>query len=334
MLLKDPLVRLNLNELPFAPLKAVAAAAFRAVKHGNRYPEFDGATLRAALAARLGVPLDWTAVGTGSAGVIQQALIASGQGEVAFGWPSFDAFPEMAKGLRMPVRKVALADGAVDLDRLRQAITSQTTAVIMCSPNTPTGGIVSHEALAAFMRRVPARVIVIIDEAYAEFVQDSARVRALELVRAHSNAVLTRSFSKAYGLAGFRVGYAVAQPTLAQRVRQAGVGFSVPLPAQAAALAALKYPAKMEAGVQAVIRERGRMANSLRLLGTEVREGHANFVWLPVGRRASNLAQALAALHIAVKVFPGQGVRITAGTRRDTRQLIKAWQQLPPQLYK
>jgi len=325
-------VQLKLNELPFAPADDIAAAAIDAVKHGNRYPEFDSAELRAALAKHIGVPVDWVAVGTGSAGVIQQIAIASGRGDIAFGWPSFDAFPEIAKGMHMPVHKVALKDGAVDLDKLLAAITPKTTVVIICTPNTPTGGILKHNDLATFMDKLPKYVVAIIDEAYGEFVRDPQAVRALELVRQYPNAMLTRTFSKAYGLAGFRVGYAVAQPQLAQDVRQAGIFFAVPLPAQAAALAALKHTQEAAERVEAVIAERDRMAQLLREQGAAVMASHANFVWLPVGELAVELTEALAVLGVLIKVFPDEGVRITVGTAGETDALIAAWQQLPAQL--
>lgn len=326
-------VQLKLNELPFPPITEIAEAAIDAVKHGNRYPEFDSSVLRTAIAKHAGVPFDWVAVGTGSAGVIQQIAIASGLGEIAFGWPSFDAFPEIAKGMRMPVRKVPLKNHAVDLDALRKVLTPQTTVVIICTPNTPTGGIIKHEDLAAFMQKVPKHVVVIIDEAYGEFVRDPDAVRALEFVREFPNAVITRTFSKAYGLAGFRVGYAIAQPELAQDIRQAGIFFAVPLPAQAAALEALKHTKEAMARVEAVIAERGRLAQGLKELGMPVHEGHANFVWLPLGERADALVEMLANNGVLVKLFPGEGVRITIGTPEETDELIAALKQLPSALY-
>jgi histidinol-phosphate aminotransferase len=325
-------VQLKLNELPFAPDDDITAAAIDAVRHGNRYPEFDSAKLRAALAQHVGVPVDWVAVGTGSAGVIQQIAIASGQGDIAFGWPSFDAFPEIAKGMRMAVHKVALKGGAVDLDKLLAAVTPSTTVLIICTPNTPTGGILMHDELAAFMEKLPKHVVAIIDEAYGEFVRDPQAVRALELVQQYPNAILTRTFSKAYGLAGFRVGYAIAQPQLAQAVRQAGIFFAVPLPAQAAALTALKHTQAAAKRVETVIAERERMAQLLRKQGATVMASHANFVWLPVGKLAAKLADALAALDVLIKVFPGEGVRITVGTADETDALIDAYQQLPSYL--
>ena len=322
---------LNLNELPYAPCDRVVRAAQQACARANRYPEPDAGTLRAALAERWGVTPDWVVASGGSAAVIQQMMIASGQSEIAFGWPSFDAFPAVATGLRMAVRKVELrGDGACDLKKLRRAITQKTSMVIVCTPNTPTGGIVHHDELADFLKQVPSRVLVLIDEAYGEFVRDDHAVRSLELVRAYPNAVLSRTFSKAHGMAGFRVGYAIAQPELAGKIRQAGIPFSVPLPAQAAALAALANEQESTARIDTVLAERSRLAATLRELGAEVVAGHGNFVWLPVGELAQHVAGVLGSHGVAVKALMPYGVRITVGTEDETDHVINTWKALDP----
>ncbi|HSX27825.1 MAG TPA: aminotransferase class I/II-fold pyridoxal phosphate-dependent enzyme [Candidatus Saccharimonadales bacterium] len=321
-------IRLGLNELPFPPEAAVVKAARRACAGANRYPEWDGASLRTALAKRFRVTMDWVVVAGGSAAVIQQIMIASGQGEVAFGWPSFDAFPAIAEGLRMPVRRVELLDHACDLDKLAKALTPQTSVVILCTPNTPTGGVIAHEVMASFLQRLPSHIIAIIDEAYGEFVRDKTAVRALEFVQRYPNVVMTRSFSKAFGMAGFRVGYAIAQPELAARIISAGVPFSVPLPAQEAALAALQNEEEAVARIEEIIQERHRLTTALRAFNTEVVEGNGNFIWLPLGELAAKVATLLADHGIMVKALMPHGVRITVGTPKETDYLLKAWSKV------
>lgn len=319
-------VYLGLNESPYAPCDRVIQAAHAACNTGNRYPDFNARTLRAALAKRWEVTPDWVIAAGGSANVIMQTMIASGQGEIAFAWPSFDAFPEAAKGLRMPTHLTAINErGAPDLDDILKHTTPKTTMVIVCTPNPPTGGIVTHDELAVFLEKIPSRVIVLIDEAYAEFVRDDDAVRALEFVRNYPNVIMTRTFSKAYGMAGFRVGYGIAQPELAARIIQSGMPFAVPLPAQMAALAALENEAESMSRIDAVLAERDRLVAKLRKLGAEVVVGHGNFVWLPVGELAKQVGERLAKHGVRVKVLMPLGVRISVGTSEETDHLERAW---------
>lgn len=318
-------VRLNYNELPFAPQREILKIAQEYCAYTNRYPEVDTALLRQALAELYEVPIEWIVAGAGSAVVIHQAMIASGQGEIAFAWPSFDAFPYMAAGLGMPVRLTATRDGACDLDDLLQAVTPQTSMVIICTPNSPTGGVIHHDALVDFLKAAPAHLTVLIDEAYYEFARDPDLPRSLELVRTYPNVVFSRTFSKAHGLAGLRVGYAVAQPLLAEKIRQAGVPFAVPVPAQMAALAALRHPRSTERRIAAILRERQRVTEALKQVGTEVVVGHGNFVWLPVGESAAAVAALLMRSGVAVKVHPGLGVRVTIGTQPENTIFLQVW---------
>jgi len=322
----EVLARLNYNELPFSPTDVVVRAAQKYCSDTNRYPEVDSRTLRQALADHHDVPLDWVATGAGTAVVIHQIMIASGQGDIAFAWPSFDAFPPMAAGLRMQAHLTATtADGACDLGELLRAITPQTTMVIVCTPNSPTGGIVRHDELVEFLQAVPSHVTVLIDEAYYEFAQDSDVPRSLELVRQYPNVVMSRTFSKAYGLAGFRVGYAIAQPSLAERIRQAGVPFAIPVPAQMAALEVLQHPADTQRRVATILRERARLAEVLRAQGAPVVVGHGNFVWLPLGKDTSKIGDDLLRRGVAVKIYDGLGLRVTVGTSHENDMFIAAW---------
>lgn len=322
-------VRLNYNELPFTPHELIVQAAQASCDAVNRYPEVDTRTLRQAVADYHQVPFDWVVTGAGTAVVIQQIMIASGQGEIAFAWPSFDAFPPMAAGLRMKAHLTqTTADGACDLYDLLQAITPQTTMVIVCTPNSPTGGIIRHDELVAFIEAVPKHVTILIDEAYYEFASDPHLPRSLELVRAYPNVVLSRTFSKAYGLAGFRVGYGIAQPDLAAKIRQAGVPFAIPVPAQAAALATLQNMDIAHERVGAILHERQRLSEALRKLGAEVVVGHGNFIWLPLGELAADVAQRLLGHDVAVKLYHGLGLRVTIGAPHENDAFLQAWQNV------
>ncbi|NUS42121.1 MAG: aminotransferase class I/II-fold pyridoxal phosphate-dependent enzyme [Mycobacteriaceae bacterium] len=320
----DP-VRADLNEMPFAATESVVTRTRTADWDVNRYPERDAVTLRTALAGHYGLTPDRIVVGSGSIGVIQQAMTAAGPGEIAYGWPTFEAFDHAAQSLRMPVRRVPLYDNACDLRALLAAITPTTAMVIVCTPNSPTGGIVGHDDVAAFLRRVPPRVLVLLDEAYIEFVTDPGHVDSVSLAYQYPNVLVTRTFSKGYGLAGARVGYGIAQPGLARRVRDAGLPFPVPVPCQEAALAALADRRTLRDRVDRIIAERQRLAAGLRDLGTVVVEGHGNFVWLPLGEQAAPVAAALRDHDIRVKPVAGHGIRITVGTPADTAAVHAAW---------
>jgi len=324
---------LQLNEMPFKPHDSVLKAAVEACEHGNRYPtDGDIGALQAALAKRFDVEPDWVAIGNGSLMILHQVMIASGQKELVYPWPSFADFPVLAEGLNMTLKPIELCeDGSCDLDKLAQAITAKTSLVIVCTPNPPVGGVVKHQAVEQFLQKVPARVTVLVDEAYAEFMRDKEGLRSLELVRQYSNVVVSRSFSKAYGLAGFRVGYAIAQPPLATKVRAAGVPrFQISGAAQAAAMAALANQKEMDKRIEAIVTERSRMSKMLRALGVEVVEGHGNFIWLPVGKLAAQVKEKLAAHEVLVHAQVPFGVRVTVGTSEDTDRLQTAWRQADP----
>lgn len=321
------IARLSLNEMPFKPGKKIVEELQASGQTVNRYPEWDAITLRTALADHYSLTPDWVVVGNGSIGVIQQAMVASGQGEIIYSWPTFEAFEIAARALGMPIQRVDLANNACDLNQYAASITEQTSMVIICTPNAPTGGIVHQAELESFIQKVPEDVLVLIDEAYGEFVPSDLAVDALGLVKQHQNVMFTRTFSKAYGLAGLRVGYGIAQPTLADRVSKAGLPFPVAAPFQAAALAALKDRRRMVQYVNRISQERHHLATKLRALGVEVVEGYGNFVWLPVGEQAEAVAHEFRGQGVLIKPVIPYGVRITIGTKSDTETVCRAWTQ-------
>src|SRR6476620_7622387 len=205
--------KLSSNENPYPPLPGVLEAAARAAGQMNRYPDMGNTELYLALSDKLGVATEQLALATGSVGLIYQLVQAYCEpgDEVVYAWRSFEAYPiavtaAAATSVRVPV----LPDGRHDLDAMAAAITDRTKVVLVCTPNNPTGPAVTQAELDAFLAKVPPHVLVVVDEAYVEFVRMDDPVDGVATYRAHSNVVLTRTFSKAYGLAGFRAGYAVA----------------------------------------------------------------------------------------------------------------------------
>ena len=225
----------------------------------NRYPDMGATALYAALGERFGVPVEDLSLATGSVGLIYQLVQAycDPGDEVVFAWRSFEAYPiAVTAAAATPVRVPVLADGRHDLDAMAAAITDRTKVVLVCTPNNPTGPAVTQTELDAFLAKVPSHVLVVVDEAYVEFVRMDDAVDGLATYRAHENVVLTRTFSKAYGLAGFRVGYAVGPAPIAGALRAVSLPFGVSSVAQAAAIASLAAEPQLFERVDALVRER------------------------------------------------------------------------------
>lgn len=322
--------KLSSNENPYPPLPGVVEAATRAVETMNRYPDMGSVALYDALAARLGVPREHLAVATGSVALIYQlfAAFCDPGDEVVYAWRSFEAYPIAvtaagAVSVQVPLR----ADATHDLEAMLAAITDRTRAVIVCTPNNPTGPSVTQVELDAFLARVPAHVVVVVDEAYLEFVRMPDAVDGIATHRAHPNVVLFRTFSKAYGLAGFRVGYAVAQAPVAAALRAVSLPFGVSAVAQAAAIASLEAEAALLERVDALVAERDRIGEGLRERGWSVPEAQGNFVWLALGEASTDFAAAADALGIVVRPFAGQGVRVSIGEPEAGDRLLELGEQ-------
>lgn len=308
--------KLSSNENPFPPLPGVLDAVQAAAADLNRYPSPTAVRLEAALAERCGVAASRVVVGAGSVGLLQQLVaIAAGHGdEVVHAWRSFEAYPiVVAVGGGTGIAVPLAAGGRHDLDAMAAAVTPRTRLVLLCSPNNPTGPALRAAEVGRFLDALPTDVLVVLDEAYVEFVREPAAVRGLELLAAHPNVALLRTFSKAYGLAGMRVGYAVAAEAVASALRQVTVPFTVPAVSEAAALAALAAEPALHAQVDAIVAERERVLAALRSTGLQVPDADGNFVWLPTGARTGELTRACAALALSVRPFGEEGVRITIG---------------------
>jgi histidinol-phosphate aminotransferase len=308
--------KLSSNENPYPPLPGVLAAVADATAVMNRYPDMGCTQLYAELSARLGVPAEHLAAGTGSVAVLYhllQAFCDPGD-EVVYAWRSFEAYPIAvsvtgARSVQVPLT----ADARHDLDAMAAAITDRTRAVIVCTPNNPTGPSVGHVELQAFIAKVPPHVLVVVDEAYREFVRADDQVDALALHREHANVVVMRTFAKAYGLAGLRVGYVVARAGVAAAVRACALPFGVSSVAQAAAVASLDHEVELLARVDALVGERDRVVAGLAESGWSVPQPQGNFVWFALGDRTAAFVAAAEAAGIMVRPFAGEGVRVTIG---------------------
>ncbi len=313
-----PTFKLSSNENPYPPLPGVLAAATEAAANMNRYPDMGALPLLEALSERFGVPVTDLAVGTGSVAVLYHLLQAAcGEGdEVVYAWRSFEAYPIAvqltgATSVRVPLTE----DARHDLKAMEAAITDRTRVVLVCTPNNPTGPAVRRDELVAFLDAVPRNVLVVLDEAYREFVREPEAPDCAELYRDRPNVVVLRTFSKAYGLAGFRIGYAIGHPPVIAAIRKCALPFGVSEIAQAAAIASLHAEKELLERVDGLVAERTRVVDALRAAGWDVPETHANFVWMPLGDETVAFAEALQAEGVSVRPFPGEGARVTIGER-------------------
>ena len=325
--------KLSSNENPFPPLPSVVAAVQAAIAV-NRYPDASSPRLRARLAERFGVTDDAVHIAAGSVSILfQLAQATSGPGdEILFSWRSFEAYPSLASVAGAAAVTVPNdAAGGHDLDAMADAVTERTRLIIVCSPNNPTGPVVTQSGFDAFLARVPADVLVILDEAYAEFVTDPAAVSGAAVIAAgHTNVVVLRTFSKAYGLAGLRVGYGIGDPRILAAARSTGIPLSVTAAAEEAALASLDAEDELLERVRALAAHRDDLAARLRETGWDVPEAQGNFVWLPAGARALEVAAAFEEAGLIVRPFAGDGVRISIGEHEALDAIVRVAASVAP----
>ncbi|MFX4291905.1 histidinol-phosphate transaminase [Streptomyces bohaiensis] len=318
--------KLSSNENPYPPLPGVLERAVAAAGAMNRYPDMACSALLAELADHFGVPVGHIATGTGSVGVAQQLLQATaGPGdEVIYAWRSFEAYPIITQIAGATSVQVPLtADEEHDLDAMADAVTERTRLIFVCNPNNPTGVAIRRAELERFLARIPARVLVVLDEAYREFVDDPEVPDGLALYGAYPNVCVLRTFSKAYGLAGLRVGFCVAREPVAAALRKTAVPFGVSQVAQDAAVASLRSGPELLERVAALVEERRRVHAELTAQGWTVPVSQGNFHWLRLGDATVEFAEACAAAGVTVRPFPGEGVRVTVGEREADDLLLK-----------
>ncbi|WP_040168080.1 histidinol-phosphate transaminase [Microbacterium gorillae] len=309
--------KLSSNENPFDPLPSVVEALQREITI-NRYPDATAARLRERIAERFDTTPDGVHIASGSVAIIAQLLLAvtAPGDEVVYAWRSFEAYPGLAlvAGARS-VQVPLTADFRHDLPAMAAAVTDRTRAIILCTPNNPTGGVLTRAEVEEFLAAVPSDVLVILDEAYAEFVTvpDAVDGRAPGFLAAHPNVVMLRTFSKAYGLAGLRVGYAVGHPRILDAARSTAIPLSVTAQAESAALASLDAEDELLERVGHLVERRGRLVAALRETGWTIPDTEANFVWLPAGEATLAVAQVFEDGGVVVRPFAGDGIRISVG---------------------
>jgi len=323
------------NESCFGPLPEVVQAAQAVLSGTNRYPDPSYATLRRALAERYGVPADRIALGNGSCDILLaagEALLEPGA-ELVYAWPAFSVYPHLAAASGARAIEVPLdGEDRHDLDAMLQEVTVATRLVLICNPNNPTSTAVGLDRVQAFLDEVPAHVCVILDEAYIEFSLTAGDPFAsLELLRRHPNLVLLRTFSKVYGLAALRVGYALCgSEEFRIAVDQVRQPFYLGVAAQAAAVEALRHQDEVERRVGQTIAERLALVDALPSLGVWVAESDANFVWvrLPEGVDESDVVSGLAARGVLVRAGASLGregaLRVTVGTAKENARFAEA----------
>ncbi|HJA04097.1 MAG TPA: histidinol-phosphate transaminase [Candidatus Microbacterium stercoravium] len=317
--------KLSSNENPFDPLPGVLDAVQDAAQL-NRYPDATAGRLRAALGERYAVAADDVVVGAGSVALLAafiQAAAAPGD-EVVYAWRSFEAYPGLvrvagATSVEVPL----LADGRHDLDAMADAVTDRTRCILVCTPNNPTGPIITSDELERFLGRVPNDVLVLLDEAYTEFVTDASAVDGLaeRVYESHPNVVVLRTFSKAYGLAALRVGYAIGHARVLDAARAAQIPLSVTAQAEVAALASLEREDEVRTRVAHLVERRGRLTAGLAEAGWRVPESQSNFVWLPTAD--PSVAASFDAAGLVVRPFP-EGIRISVGEEESLARVIEA----------
>ena len=328
-------MKLSSNENPFPPLPGVEAAIADAAASVNRYPDFGSARLVNALAARLDVDPDQIAVGTGSVAVLGQVMNAmAGAGdEIVIPWRSFEAYPILAtlSGaalVRVPLR----ADGTHDLDAMAAAVTDRTRLVMVCTPNNPTGTCVRRAELERLLTRVPATSwSPSTRHTSSSCATPRARMRST-LALARDNVVVLRTFSKAYGLAGLRVGYAVGPAAVVTELRKAQLPFGVTAMAEQAAIASLAGERELLRRVEVLVQERSRVVEALRAMSFDHPDAQGNFVWLPLGEQTAEFARATEAAGVIVRPFAGEGVRVTIGEQSANDRWLAVLRRLPPAL--
>jgi len=314
--------KLSSNENPFPPIQAVTDAI--AGSTTNRYPDASAAALRARLAERFSLPVEAVHTGAGSVSILAQLIqaVAAPGDEVVYAWRSFEAYPGLvtvagATSVQVP----NLPDHRHDLPAMAAAVTDRTRAIIVCTPNNPTSTIVTVDEFTRFMAEVPSTVLVILDEAYAEFVTDETAVRGTDFLAKHPNLVVLRTFSKAYGLAALRIGYALGDPYVLNAARNTAIPLSVTEPAQRAAMAALDHDQELMAQVDVLVEQRDRTWKALTEQGWEIPRPQGNFVWFPTGDFTEEAADLFMDGGIVGRAL-GEGIRVSIGEPESVEKLL------------
>jgi histidinol-phosphate aminotransferase len=319
----DPLA-LSLNESPFPPLPAVRSALIHSIDAANRYPEFLPGQLRKLVADRVGVRDEQVVLGAGASGVAMQVLhaVALPGDRMVLSRPTFDGYPIFAEMARLTPVTVPLDKyGQHDLAAMAEAATDA-KVVVLCRPHNPTGTIEPIAAVERFLARVPSDTVVLLDEAYIEFVAPLHRIDGPDLVRRFPNVVVLRTFSKAYGLAGLRIGYGFAAPELASILWAMQLPFGVSNISAAAVAASYDAESQLRQRIHRISAERNHLRRCLLAMGIYCADSHANFVYLPP--RGRPWREVFAESGVRARYYADGGVRITVGGLPSTLMVLSA----------
>lgn len=320
-------IKLASNENPWPPVPEIHRAIVDAVSGVNRYADNNATDVRRAIAKWIGVDSERVTVGCGSSGLLQQLFMTyvDPGDDVVFPWPSFEIYPVFSTLFDANQIRVPLVDHAFDLEAVRAAVTDTTKLVFLATPNNPTGTPVSMADVATLLDAIPDDVIVVIDEAYREFSDPAFGDPVVDLQPVYDNVVVTRTFSKAFGLAGLRSGYGVAHPDIVRELDKVRLAFSVNNLAQAGMLAAIDHEAAAMENVQVLLRERSRMVDELDAAGVEQVPTQANFIFVPTGDATETIALSMEKQGVVTRPFPGYGLRITIGSPEQNDRWLAAF---------
>jgi histidinol-phosphate aminotransferase len=319
----DPFA-LSLNENPFPPLPAVRSALVRSINAANRYPEFLPGQLRRLVASRVGVGDDQVVLGPGASGVVMQVLHAVTRpgNRIVMSQPTFDGYPIFAEMARLTSVTVPLDKyGHQDLEAMADAA-ADASIVVLCRPHNPTGTLEPIAHVERFLAQVPNDTVVLLDEAYVEFVAPSHRIDGPELIRRFPNVVVLRTFSKAYGLAGLRIGYGFGAPELASMLWTMQLPFGMSNSSAVAVAASYDAEAQLRQRIQRITAERNYLRRRLCALGVYTSDSHANFVYLPA--RGRRWHEVFADTGLQARYYADGAARITVGGRASTQAVLSA----------
>jgi len=323
--------KLSSNENPYPPLPSVLDAVNQMSPEMNLYPDMTCQAVTEAVAQRWGVEPSSVSFGSGSVEVASQIIraVCDEGDEVVFAWRSFEAYPILAGLAGATAVKVPLTeDERHDLPAMAAAVTERTKVVLVCTPNNPTGTSVTADELHAFMKQVPEHVLVVVDEAYVHFNVDTAAARGIDFFREYPNVVVLHTFSKAYGLAGLRIGYAIAPAYISAALRAVAIPFGVTNLAQQAALASLAAESEVEERITALVDQRDHVHRQLTEQGWDVVESQANFVWLRTGPDTTAAEEIFTRHGVIVRAFADEGIRVSIGSPAANQTFIVAAQDV------
>jgi histidinol-phosphate aminotransferase len=318
-------IKLASNENPLPPIQSIVDAVAAAATGANRYADHRATALRNRLSSWLGVAVDQVTVGAGSVGLLQQLFLAfvDPGDEVVYPWRSFEVYPVYTQLMNgVAVTTPLTADHAFDLDAVAAAITDRTKLVLLATPNNPTGTALSTTDMAALLDGVSPATIVVVDEAYREFMDPALGNPVDDLLPRYPNVVITRTFSKAQGLAGVRAGYAIGDADVIAVVDKTLFPFAVNALAQAAAIAAIDAEAEIGERVRAIVSERARVVAALTAKGWQLPDAQANFVYLPIGERTDAVYLELERRGVVTRPFSDEGIRVTISTPDENDRFL------------